>query len=48
MNPITYNEESRTLDALPLKLLSGELRVPSQGFGTAGVPVAAQLTKAHT
>jgi type I restriction enzyme S subunit len=42
---IENNEnESRTLaalrDALLPKLLSGELRLPSQGFGTAGVPVS--------
>jgi len=38
------NEESRALaalrDALLPKLLSGELRLPSQGFSTAGVPAA--------
>lgn len=43
--------ESRTLaalrDALLPKLLSGELRVPSQGFGTASVPAAAQLVVAN-
>jgi type I restriction enzyme S subunit len=42
-------EESRTLaalrDALLPKLLSGELRVPSQGFGKAGVP--AKLAEAR-
>ena len=47
---LNNEEESRTLaalrDALLPKLLSGELRLPSQGFGTAGVPAAAQLTEA--
>jgi len=33
-------------DALLPMLLSGELRPPSQGFGTAGVS-AAKLTEAH-
>jgi hypothetical protein len=43
--------ESRTLaalrDALLPKLLSGELRLPSQGFGTASVPAAAKLMEAQ-
>ena len=45
-----HDAESRTLaalrDALLPKLLSGELRLPSQGFGTTGVPAAAKLTEA--
>ncbi len=39
--------ESRTLAALLPKLLSGELRVPAQGFGTAGVPAAAGSMEAR-
>ena len=46
-----HDDESRTLaalrDALLPKLLSGELRLPSQGFGTAGVPAAAKIVEAH-
>jgi hypothetical protein len=34
------------MDASETKLPSGDLRLPSQGFGTAGVPAAAQLTEA--